>query len=95
MASERDFLSSEPCFFAPFDLSIALLRHVSMARASSAYTQPVQITGQLFPRKQEPKISSRRTGKRDGEKKSQREITEILVYPLSFYTLCCRGLTGS
>lgn len=32
---------------------------------------------------------------KERERNSQREMTEILVYPPSFYTFCCQCLTGS
>ena len=76
--------------------------------------QSIQITGQLFPRKLEPKISScctrARERERERERASEREreresewkraarekwLAESLVYPPSFYTLCCQCLTGS
>lgn len=63
------------------------------------FAQSIQITGQLFPRKPEPKISSCSTvPEREREKRGtarEKWLAEILVYPTSLYTLCCQCLTGS
>lgn len=70
--------------------SVSLLRLASMVGASSTYPQSIQITGQLFPRKLVPKISSRYT--RDRERNSQKEMA---CRDSCFYTLCFQCLTGS
>lgn len=70
--------------------SVSLLRLASMVGASSTYPQSIQITGQLFPRKLVPKISSRYT--RDRERNSQKEMA---CRDSCFYTLCYQCLTGS